>query len=100
MTTSSAEPARLLAYPGFLTDADEELASLATEVDGACDGFVAGAGAHLPGGFDADWAGNWLRGLKNESAHLAGWVRSVGTGFQLAGTDPDGDGIFSAEDQV
>ncbi|HZM30365.1 MAG TPA: hypothetical protein VFB77_07740 [Acidimicrobiales bacterium] len=100
MTTSSAEPARLLAYPGFLTDADEELTSLATEVDGACERFGAGAGAYLPGGFDADWAGNWLRALEDESVHLAAWVRSVGTGFQLAGTDPDGDGIFSAEDRV
>ena len=100
MTTSSAEPARLLAYPGHLTAADEELATLATEVDGACDSFVSGAGSYLPGDFDPDWAGNWIRGVRDESVHLAGWVSSVGSGFQTAGTDPDGDGVFSAEDQA
>ena len=100
MTTSSAEPARLLAYPGYLTGADDELAGLAIELDGAMDAFVSGAGTHLEGAFDADWPGNWVRGLKDESAHLATWVASVGTGFQQAGADPDGDGVFTAEDQA
>jgi hypothetical protein len=100
MTTSSAEPARLLAYPGHLTGADDELTGLASELDGAMDAFVSGAGTHLEGAFDADWPGNWVRGLKDESAHLAAWVATVGTGFQQAGADPDGDGVFSAEDQA
>ena len=61
--------------------------------------FVSGAGTHLEGAFDADWPSGWVRGLKDESAHLAAGS-PASAGFQQAGADPDGDGVFTAEDQA
>ena len=41
-----------------------------------------------------------MRGLRDESAHLAGWVHQVGQAFVDAGVDADGDGIYGADDHV
>lgn len=98
MSTSSAEPARLEAYPGQLTEADEQLTTVASELDTAMSRFALGSHAYLPQGFDSAWAGNLVRGLRDESQHLARWVASVGAAFRAADTDPDGDGIFTADD--
>jgi hypothetical protein len=100
MTTSSAEPARLKAYAVNLAPADGELVSLAIDLNTAMTAFKNGAGGYVPASFDADWAGNWVRNLYDESLYLGQWVTSVGDGFVLAGADPDGDGIFAAEDQA
>jgi hypothetical protein len=100
MPTSSAEPARLEAYPGQLTIANDQLTTLASDLDSAMQSFARGAGAFLPGGFDAAYCGNLIRGLRDESLHLEGWVLSVARAFRAADTDPDGDGIFSAEDSI
>src|SRR5262245_16933161 len=100
MPTSSAEPARLLDYPNSLVPPDEELASLAIELDGAMDAFVSGGGAFVPGTSDADWPGTFVRGLHDESVHLGGYVRQVGQAFVDAGADPDGDGLYAADDSV
>ncbi|MGH9117606.1 MAG: hypothetical protein ACRD0A_06925 [Acidimicrobiales bacterium] len=83
MTTSSAEPDRLEAYPGQLASAHDELTTLATDVDEASAGFAAGAGPY-GGGFDAAWAGDLVRGLRDESQHLSGWVAGVGAAFREA----------------
>jgi hypothetical protein len=98
MPTSSAEPARLLDYPSSLVQPDAELTSLATELDGAMDAFVSGGGAFVPGTFDADWPGTFVRGLRDESLHLGGYVRQVGQAFVDAGVDADGDGLYAADD--
>src|SRR5215510_13976595 len=98
MPTSSAEPARLLDYPNSLVPPDEELSSLATELDGAMDAFVSGGSAFVPGTFDADWPGSFVRGLHDESVHLGDYVRQVGQAFLDAGVDPDGDGLYAADD--
>jgi hypothetical protein len=98
VTTSSAEPARLEAYPNVLTAPDEQLSTLAVDVDRAMSAFVAGAGAYLPGTLDQAYAGTLVRGLHDESRYLAGWVADVGLAFREADGDPDGDGIFSADD--
>src|SRR4029453_12211516 len=100
MTTSSAEPARLMAYAVNLAPADGELVSLAIDLNTAMTAFKNGAGGYVPASFDADWAGHWVRNLYDESLYLGQWVDSVGDGFILAGADPDGDGIFAAEDQA
>lgn len=98
MSTSSAEPDRLEAYPGRLTAANEQLATLATRLDTAMREFASGAGAYLPDGFDAAEDGRLVRGLRDESRYLEGWVASVGRAFRAADTDQDGDGIFEASD--
>src|SRR5262245_780848 len=98
MSTSSAEPARLEAYPGRLTDADGQLATLATRLDTVMSQLAIGSHAYLPAGFDSAWAGNLTRGLSDESQHLGNWVASVGAAFRAADSDPDGDGIFKADD--
>jgi hypothetical protein len=98
MTTSSAEPARLEAYPDVLAAADEQLTALARDLDRDLGAFAAGAGAYLPAGFDPASDGNFVRDLRDESRYLADWVARIGAGFRAADTDPDGDGIFSAND--
>jgi hypothetical protein len=100
MPTSSAEPARLEAYPGQLTSANDQLTTLAADLDAAMQDFASGAGSYRPGGFDAAYCGNLVRGLRDESLHLEGWVLSVARAFRAADTDPDGDGIFSADDTI
>jgi len=84
VTTSSADPDRLEAYPGQLATPDDELTTLAADVDEASAAFAAGAGSY-GGGFDAAWAGDLVRGLRDESQHLSGWVASVGAAFREAG---------------
>ena len=98
MTTSSAEPARLEAYPEALTGADEDLTALTRDLDEAMTAFADGAGAYLPGGFDPAWCGDLVRGLRDESQYLAGWVAHVGAAFRAADADADGDGLFTADD--
>jgi hypothetical protein len=98
VTTSSAEPARLEAYPHALSGADEELEALARELDGAMSAFASGAGAYLPAGFDMSAPGVEVRGLRDESRYQADWVARIGAGFRAADTDADGDGIFTADD--
>jgi hypothetical protein len=100
MPTSSAEPPRLEAYPGQLTSADEQLTRLASDLDTAMQDFADGAGSFLPGGFDARYNGDLVRGLRDESQYLGNWVLSVARAFRAADTDPDGDGIFSASDAI
>jgi hypothetical protein len=100
MPTSSAEPPRLEAYPGQLTSADEQLTRLASDLDTAMQDFADGAGSFLPGGFDARYNGDLVRGLRDESTYLGNWVLSVARAFRAADTDPDGDGIFSASDAI
>ena len=100
MTTSSAEPARLQRYPDDVAAADSKLSTLAGDLDAAMDGFTTGAGEFLPGGFDSDWAGGFVRNLHDESVYLGGWVKSVGDGFAAVGADANGDGIFDVEDRV
>jgi hypothetical protein len=100
MPTSSAEPARLEAYPGQLSIADDQLTTLATDLDSAMQAFARGAGSYLPGGFDAAYCGNLIRGLRDESQYLERWVLSVARAFRAADSDPDGDGIFSADDAI
>lgn len=98
MTTSSAEPDRLEAYPDALTPADEQLSTLAVDVDRAMSAFAAGAGAYLPATFDQAYPGSLVRGLHDESRYQAGWVADVGLAFREADGDADGDGIFRADD--
>jgi hypothetical protein len=98
MPTSSAEPDRLEAYPGQLASANEQLTTLAAELDTAMRDFASGASAYLPAGFDATEAGNLVRGLRDESRYLEDWVVSVARAFRAADGDPDGNGIFSAND--
>lgn len=100
MPTSSAEPARLEAYPGQLSIANDQLTTLATDLDSAMQAFASGAGSYLPPGFDAAYCGNLVRGLHDESRYLEDWVLSVARAFRAADTDPDGDGIFSADDTI
>lgn len=98
MTTSSGEPARLTGYPNNLIEPDDQLTSLAGELDVALQAFSAGAGAYLPAGFDPAAAGGLVRGLRDESQHLANWVAGVGYAFMEADADVDGDGIYLADD--
>jgi hypothetical protein len=98
MTTSSAEPARLEAYPDQLSAADDQLGTIASDLDSAMGAFARGAGPYRPAGFDADYCGNLFRGFRDESRHLANWVLSIARAFRAADSDPDGDGIFSASD--
>ncbi|MGH9184966.1 MAG: hypothetical protein ACRD0U_03970 [Acidimicrobiales bacterium] len=84
MTTSSAEPDRLEAYPDTLTVADDELSTLAGDLDEAMAAFAGGAGHYLGQGFDQAWAGELVRGLRDESCHLGGWVAGVGRAFREA----------------
>jgi hypothetical protein len=79
-----------------LADPDDQLTGLARDLDSALGAFAGGAGQYLPAGFDAAWGGTTVRGLRDESRHQAAWVASVGAAFRAAG-DPDGDGIFSAD---
>ncbi|MGH9117613.1 MAG: hypothetical protein ACRD0A_06960 [Acidimicrobiales bacterium] len=83
MSTSAADPARLAAYPGQLVDVDDQLTTPANDVDDALEAFVTGAGGYAPG-FDANGAGDLVRGLRDESYHLGGWVASVGAAFAEA----------------
>jgi hypothetical protein len=85
VTTSSAEPDRLEAYPGQLASPDDELTTLAADVDEASAAFTAGAGPY-GGAFDAAWGGDLVRGLRDESEHLGGWVAGVGAAFREAST--------------
>ena len=48
MPTSSAEPARLEAYPGQLTSANDQLTTLASDLDSAMQAFARGAGTGWP----------------------------------------------------
>lgn len=98
MATSSAEPARLEAYPDALAGADEQLTTLASNLDGTMSEFVAGAGRFRPPGFDSAGPGDSIRDLRDESRYLADWVARIGAGFRAADTDADGDGIFEADD--
>jgi hypothetical protein len=84
MVTSSADPDRLAAYRGRFTDADQELTTLAADLDETMEAFAAGAGSYLPQGFDATSAGELTRGLRDESEHLGDWVASVGRAFREA----------------
>ncbi|HET6950913.1 MAG TPA: hypothetical protein VFI47_11085 [Acidimicrobiales bacterium] len=74
----------------------ELLTQLADRVDAAVTAFHDGAGGH-GGGSDAG-AGDPLRGVRDESDYLAGWVTSVAAAFRAAGGDPDGDGVWTAPD--
>jgi hypothetical protein len=92
MATSSADPDRLEAYPGRLTQADDELTTLAGDLDDAMSAFSTGAGTFRPAAFDASAAGSLVRGLRDESQYLGGWVASVGFAFREAdrlGIPPD-----------
>ncbi len=82
--TSSAEPDRLEEFSLLFTPADEQLTSLAADLDASMETFSAGAGAFLPVGFATSWGGTLVRGLRDESRHLAGWVASVGLAFREA----------------
>ncbi|HEY3141440.1 MAG TPA: hypothetical protein VGJ86_09930 [Acidimicrobiales bacterium] len=84
MGTSSAEPDRLEGYGDDLVDADDALTRLANEVDDAIAAFAAGAAAVRPTGFDPSAAGTVVRGLRDESRHLAAWVADVGRAFRAA----------------
>jgi hypothetical protein len=84
VTTSSADPDKLEAYSGQLVDADDELTTLAGDLDDAMSAYVAGAGS-FASGFDAGWAGGLVRAVRDESRHLSGWVADVGAAFREAG---------------
>ncbi|HEY8525731.1 MAG TPA: alpha/beta hydrolase [Acidimicrobiales bacterium] len=96
--TSSAEPARLEAYPDAVAEADAELDRLARELDAAMAAFDRGAGELRPANFDPGYEGHLVRTLRDESQYLAAWVAQVGLGFRIAGGDGDGDGVFEADD--
>lgn len=98
MTTGSAEPSRLESYPDKLVDADDQLTTLAADLDETLADFKDGASGYLSGDFDTEWAGALVRGLRDESQHLSGWVANVGAEFRRKGGDANGDGIFSADD--
>lgn len=100
MTTSSAEPARLEAYPSRVAEVDEQLTTVVNQLDSAMARFATGSHAYLPSGFDQNGAGDLVRGIRDESQHLARWVASVGAAFREAGSDRDGDGIFEAQDEL
>src|SRR4029453_1553782 len=70
----------------------DELTTLAGDLDDAMSTFSSGAGTFRPAGFDASAAGSLVRGLRDESQYLGGWVASVGFAFRKAdrlGIPPD-----------
>lgn len=100
MYTSSAEPARLESYGTAMQPIADDIATAATKLDTALEGFRTGAGDFAP---STSTASSWsapLRTLHDELAYLGAWTTRVGGWFRDAADDPDGDGVYGTDDEL
>src|SRR5690554_1728280 len=86
--TTSARPARLLAYQEDLADSDEGLLRLAGRVEDALTAVRDGGGIYARG-VDAETFADQIRQCAHESTHLRGWVHGIGRRFEMIGRSGD-----------
>ncbi len=100
MDTSSAEPARLESYGTAMQPIADDIATAATKLDTALEGFRTGAGDFAP---STSTASSWsapLRTLHDELAYLGAWTTRIGGWFRDAADDPDGNGVYGTDDEL